>query len=218
MNKKGMYEVFEQHFNRDMLYQKILAKRVRKKRIIYCSVICVFGFILFSGVLFAKSFFGDEKARIKTDNVIEDQIFINEYETEGLYDGISDMDVQILPLSSSTFSTILLDAEIPQDLELQDAYHIYVKDDTKYTFHDMVECYLKGTRKVILAYSGLEEPLRDTKLPTGVMSRIDGVDVQISKWEEKYVVQFQYDDVYYDIECDYLLEEEVLTLVKSIIK
>ena len=50
------------------------------------------------------------------------------------------------------------------------------------------------------------------------MSRIDGVDVQISKWEEKYVVQFQYDDVYYDIECDYLLEEEVLTLVKSIIK
>ena len=57
MNKKGMYEVFEQHFNRDMLYQKILAKRVRKKRMIYCSVICVFGFILFSGVLFAKSIF-----------------------------------------------------------------------------------------------------------------------------------------------------------------
>lgn len=218
MSKKGMYAVFEQHLAPNILYQKILARRARKKKMIYCSVVSVFFIVLFSGVFFAKSFFEREEDMLQTDDVVEDQIFINEYVEDDLYDIISDMDVKILPLSSSSFTTILLEGEIPDDLELQEVYRVYAKKNSEYEFHDMVECYAQGERKVTLAYSSLEKPLRDTKLSSGVMSIIEGIHVQIYKGEEKYIVQFQYNDVYYDIECDYLTEEEVLILIKSIIK
>lgn len=144
MNKNSFYQMFDDKFNKDKIYQEVLEKHDKKKRNVIkcCFVPAVF---LLGGVIFfaTKDLFYEEDQNILEDK--EDQIYVNEIVSEdALSDDISNLDVKILNTDSSTFSVTPLEVQVPSDLELDSIYFVYVKDQKsgEYTIiHDTIETY-----------------------------------------------------------------------------
>ena len=144
MNKNSFYQMFDDKFNKDKIYQEVLEKHDKKKRNVIkcCFVPAVF---LLGGVIFfaTKDLFYEEDQNILEDK--EDQIYVNEIVSEdALSDDISNLDVKILNTDSSTFSVTPLEVQVPSDLELDNIYFVYVKDQKsgEYTIiHDTIETY-----------------------------------------------------------------------------
>ena len=55
-------------------------------------------------------------------------------------------------------------------------------------------------------------------IPKGNLSIIEGIEVMISKDEQRLIGQFKYQSVYYDIESFGLTIDEFLNIIKSIIE
>lgn len=220
MNKNSFYQMFDDKFNKDKIYQEVLEKHDKKKRNVIkcCFVPAVF---LLGGVIFfaTKDLFYEEDQNILEDK--EDQIYVNEIVSEDdLSDDISNLDVKILNTDSSSFSVTPLEVQVPSDLELDSIYFVYVKDQKsgEYTIiHDTIETYKGDDRALNIAYSSLGKVLRDVDVPVGRMSVIQDTNVMISSMDESFIIVFQYDGVNYDIESYHLTLDEVLMIVRSII-
>lgn len=220
MNKNSFYQMFDDKFNKDKIYQEVLEKHEKKKRNVIkcCFVPAVFllGVVIFFAT---KDLFYEEDQNILEDK--EDQIYVNEIVSEDdLSDDISNLDVKILNTDSSSFSVTPLEVQVPSDLELDSIYFVYVKDQKsgEYTIiHDTIETYKGDDRALNIAYSLLGEVLRDVDVPEGKMSVIQDTNVMISSMDESFIIEFQYDGVNYDIESYHLTLDEVLMIVRSII-
>lgn len=220
MNKNSFYQMFDDKFNKDKIYQEVLEKHEKKKRNVIkcCFVPAVFllGVVIFFAT---KDLFYEEDQNILEDK--EDQIYVNEIVSEdALSDDISNLDVKILNTDSSTFSVTPLEVQVPSDLELDSIYFVYVKDQKsgEYTIiHDTIETYKGNDRALNIAYSSLGEVLRDVDVPEGKLSVIQDTNVMISSMDESFIIEFQYDGVNYDIESYHLTLDEVLMVVRSII-
>ena len=220
MNKNSFYQMFDDKFNKDKIYQEVLEKHDKKKRNVIkcCFVPAVFllGVVIFFAT---KDLFYEEDQNILEDK--EDQIYVNEIVSEDdLSDDISNLDVKILNTDSSTFSVTPLEVQVPSDLELDSIYFVYVKDQKSgaYTIiHDTIETYKGDDRGLNIAYSYAGEVLRDVDVPEGKMSVIQDTNVMISSMDESFIIEFQYDGVNYDIESYHLTLDEVLMIVRSII-
>ena len=220
MNKNSFYQMFDDKFNKDKIYQEVLEKQEKKKRNVlkYCFVPAVFllGFVIF---FVTKDLFYKEDENIVEDK--EDQIYVNEIVSEDdSTDDISNLDVVVLNTNSSTFSVTPKEVQVPSDLKLDNIYLVYVKDqEGEYTIiHDTIETYRGEDRALNIAYSSLGEVLRDVDIPEGKMSFIQDTNVMISSIDESFIIKFQYDGVNYDIESYHLTLDEVLMVVRSIIK
>ena len=111
--------------------------------------------------------------------------------------------------------------QVPSDLTLDTIYLVYIKNEEsgKYDIlHDTVESFRGNDRGVNVSYSPLDEPIRDVDIPKGTSSNINGIEVMISRDDETFIVQFQYQNLYYDIESFNLTLAEVLVIVKSLIE
>lgn len=220
MNKNSFYQMFDDKFNKDKIYQEVLEKHDKKKRNVIkcCFVPAVFllGVVIFFAT---KDLFYEEDQNILEDK--EDQIYVNEIVSEDdLSDDISNLDVKILNTDSSSFSVTPLEVQVPSDLELDSIYFVYVKDQKsgEYTIiHDTIETYKGDDRALNIAYSSLGKVLRDVDVPVGRMSVIQDTNVMISSMDESFIIEFQYDGVNYDIESYHLTLDEVLMVVRSII-
>ena len=220
MNKNSFYQMFDDKFNKDKIYQEVLEKHDKKKRNVIkcCFVPAVFllGVVIFFAT---KDLFYEEDQNILEDK--EDQIYVNEIVSEdALSDDISNLDVKILNTDSSTFSVTPLEVQVPSDLELDSIYFVYVKDQKsgEYTIiHDTIETYKGNDRALNIAYSSLGEVIRDVDVPEGKLSVIQDTNVMISSMDESFIIEFQYDGVNYDIESYHLTLDEVLMIVRSII-
>ena len=220
MNKNSFYQMFDDKFNKDKIYQEVLEKHEKKKRNVIkcCFVPAVFllGVVIFFAT---KDLFYEEDQNILEDK--EDQIYVNEIVSEDdLSDDISNLDVKILNTDSSSFSVTPLEVQVPSDLELTSIYFVYVKDrkSGEYTIiHDTIETYKGDDRALNIAYSSLGKVLRDVDVPEGKMSVIQDTNVMISSMDESFIIEFQYDGVNYDIESYHLTLDEVLMIVRSII-
>lgn len=220
MNKNSFYQMFDDKFNKDKIYQEVLEKHDKKKRNVIkcCFVPAVFllGVVIFFAT---KDLFYEEDQNILEDK--EDQIYVNEIVSEDdLSDDISNLDVKILNTDSSSFSVTPLEVQVPSDLELDSIYFVYVKDQKsgEYTIiHDTIETYKGDDRALNIAYSSLGKVLRDVDVPVGRMSVIQDTNVMISSMDESFIIVFQYDGVNYDIESYHLTLDEVLMIVRSII-
>lgn len=88
--------------------------------------------------------------------------------------------------------------------------------------HDYVLLFItEGTNKVVkVSASKLETPLRDYFFDTVSedMSNIDGHNVKISKYEDKYIINFEKGDYHYDIETNGLAEDEMLNVLREVLK
>lgn len=156
----------------------------------------------------------DEKYHINQEN----NIVINEITS---YEEINeDLDIKRVDHLCDCIYSEHMGYYLPDDLKINNDYGIYVKDysgeynilhDTGYEFRG------DNNRKVSIVFSKIEKPFRDYLfISDKEISKILSNEVVISEYENRYLVEFQYEDMYYDIETEYLNEEELLTLLEGI--
>lgn len=115
------------------------------------------------------------------------------------------------------------DVKLPEEYKLEGAYNIFTKEDVnikKYNLlHDYVLCYAKDDVGTIeIAFSEVGAPLRDYFINSqNEVSKIGEVEIVISQFEDKYLVSFDINGLYFDIETNGITESELVELLSSII-
>ena len=221
MKKYDVYQVFDSKFNKDDMYQNIMNKLKMKKRkqiVIKYSFACILLILIVSGLFVRKNMFCDKEG--DKQDVVKDKIYINEIDNT-MYDDVSNLDVLVLDVSHSTYAMKPLSIQISSDLKLDTIYIVYVRNEQtgKYDIvHDIIDSYICDDKRVNVAYSSVGKVLRDMDIPKGNLSIIEGIEVMISKDEQRLIGQFKYQSVYYDIESFGLTIDEFLNIIKSIIE
>lgn len=132
----------------------------------------------------------------------------------------SDLDVKIVSSICDCIYDDYFEYELPDDLRLNQDYGVLVKDASlEYNIvHDYVFEFIgNNDRWVHITYSMIEEPLKDYFITSDSnVSIIDGVEVLLYQYEEQYIVDFKYNDMYYEIEANHVTLEELLTLIRGI--
>jgi len=100
---------------------------------------------------------------------------------------------------------------------------LYTKSDiTKEEFdvlHDYVLNFFNDEQSIKISATKEEKPLRDYFFQaTDDISNIDGHDVRISKYEDKYIVNFEKGEYHFDIETNGLTEDEMIKVVSEVLK
>ena len=155
----------------------------------------------------------DKKTFLEESDIIINQV--TSYE-----DITSDLDVKIVSSICDCIYDDYFGYELPDDLRLNQDYGVLVKDASlEYNIvHDYVFEFIGDNgRWVHITYSMIEEPLKDYFITSdNRVSIINGVEVLLYQYEEQYIVNFKYNDMYYEIEANHVTLEELLTLIRGI--
>ena len=155
----------------------------------------------------------DKKTFLEESDIIINQVTSYEEIT-------SDLDVKIVSSICDCIYDDYFGYELPDDLRLNQDYGVLVKDASlEYNIvHDYVFEFIgNNDRWVHITYSMIEEPLKDYFITSDSnVSVIDGVEVLLYQYEEQYIVDFKYNDMYYEIEANHVTLEELLTLIRGI--
>lgn len=89
----------------------------------------------------------------------------------------------------------------------------------EYSKHDYVfEYRTENDGKIFIAHCKDEKPLRDYEFEfKGEKSKIGNTELEISQYNDKYIANFEFNNVHYDIETDKITENELLELLESIL-
>ena len=135
-----------------------------------------------------------------------------------------DADVKIIEIENLpeefTFVENLL---VPNEYEFENGYTVYTRENIDTAEYNVLHDYVLNYRKddlneIKIAFSKVESPIRDYFIGDGEkISKIGNVELKVSQWEKMYIVTFEYNDIYFDIETTGITENELVDLLKSII-
>ena len=135
-----------------------------------------------------------------------------------------DVDVQIIEMTEVPEKfKFITNIKVPEEYQLETSYNVYIRSDRNIAKYDLLHDYVFSYRKdsnnnIKIAFSELEEPLRDYFIDGGEkVSRIEDTELIISQWEQMYIVTFEHNNLYFDIETTGITENELVTLLESII-
>ena len=236
-NKENLKKAMERDFNKDKIYHEIVKKMERGANmnkvlkyslvpICFIAVIC--GIIIFnnnSKELQSKPTI--DKLTLK-ENENNNEIYVNNFDKAS---GALKIDADVKPVSLSELPSkfnYISSLDIPKDLKQTEMYSLYFSDDGKEIknrkydiLHDYVIWYEneEDQRKIKIAFSEIDKPVRDYLLGESEnMSKINNVDVEISKYKDLYLVTFKYNDLFFDVETNQITIEELVDVLESIIK
>ena len=125
-----------------------------------------------------------------------------------------------LPKEVKYLADNLITGEIP--LSMISAY--YTKSDYEKDEYDILHDYVllfcdeNSNKSVKISASNIEKPLRDYFFTSAEeVSKVNGVEVTIYHYEDKYIANLTKDTWKIDIETNELTQEEVLRLIKNIL-
>ena len=141
------------------------------------------------------------------------EIYINELDNMNL----TSLDSNIRVENNYMVETYdeLLNIVIPDDLNKMNGSAIFLSDGT---LNNYIVEYFNGDRRITIAYSESNTPIRDYFIDDGKSSIIKNTNLVISKYNTMYIVKFKYNDIYFDIETSNIEENELIDLLESIIK
>ena len=136
--------------------------------------------------------------------------------------------------------SILKDLKIPEDFDNTEYNLIYVssQENNKVNNVEAMESQMaekqydilnnysfvysstKNQRRINISFSKENEPIRDYFFTeeNSKNSKINNVELKIYNYEETYFTKFIYNNYYFDIETRNITEEELITLLKSIMQ
>ena len=141
------------------------------------------------------------------------EIYINEIDNMNLT--TLDSDIRVENNYMVEIYDELLNIVIPTDLNKMNGSAIFLSDNT---LNNYVIEYFNDERRITIAYSKTNTPIRDYFIDDGKSSIINNTNLVISKYNTMYIVTFKYNDIYFDIETSNIKEDELITLLQSIIK
>ena len=135
-----------------------------------------------------------------------------------------DADVKTIELENLPEEfTFIENLQIPEEYNFENGYTVYTRENTDTAEYDVLHDYILNYRKddlndIKIAFSGIEAPIRDYFIGDGdKISKIGNVELKVSQWENMYIVTFEYNDIYFDIETTGITESQLVDLLKSII-
>lgn len=135
-----------------------------------------------------------------------------------------DADVKTIELENLPEEfTFIENLQIPEEYNFENGYTVYTRENTDTAEYNVLHDYILNYRKddlndIKIAFSGIEAPIRDYFIGDGdKISKIGNVELKVSQWENMYIVTFEYNDIYFDIETTGITENELVDLLKSII-
>ena len=198
---------FNKHINKDENL-KIIKERINKRNMKYLkySLIPICLLLVISLYLITNN---NNKPDIFDDTK---EIYINELDNMNLTSLDSDIRVENNYMVE-TYDE-LLNIVIPDDLNKMNGSAIFLSDDT---LNNYVIEYFNDVRRITIAYSKTNSPIRDYFIDDGKSSIINNTNLVISKYNTMYIVTFKYNDIYFDIETSNIKENELIALLESII-
>ena len=135
-----------------------------------------------------------------------------------------DADVKTIELENLPEEfTFMENLQIPEEYNFENGYTVYTRENTDTAEYNVLHDYILNYRKddlndIKIAFSEIEEPIRDYFIDEGdKVSKIGEVELVISQWKEMYIVTFEYNDIYFDIETTGITEKQLVDLLESII-
>ena len=113
---------------------------------------------------------------------------------------------------------------VPNEYEFENGYTVYTRENIDTAEYNVLHDYVLNYRKddlneIKIAFSKIESPIRDYFIDEGdKVSKIGDVELVISQWKEMYVVTFEYQGIYFDIETTGVTENELVSLLQSVIE
>lgn len=207
-------------------------KTNQNKKLIYAvSSVCAV-LILTIGILVApdilpiknEDFLIGEAENTNNCEEIKTKVEININKLKELAMTSLDADVQTITMESLPEKFAFMKKIIlPEEYQLEGSYNIYVRSDREIEKYDILHDYVFNYRKdstndITIAFSELEEPLRDYYIDgANKVSKIGDVELIISQWKQMYIVTFEYKGIYFDIETTGITEKELIEMLQSII-
>lgn len=205
-------------------------KTNKNKRIVYAiSSICAV-FILGVGILASTgklnhNIIPNKITEIEENGNKEDlKVELNINQLKELVATSLDADIQTMEMTEVPANIQFINnIKVPEGYQLESSYNVYIRSErniAKYDLlHDYVFSYKKdSTNSIIIAVSEIEEPLRDYYIDGGEkLSKIGDTQLIISRWKDMYIVTFEYNDLYFDIETTGVTENQLVDLLESLI-
>ena len=197
---------FNKHINKDENL-KIIKERMNKRNMKYLkySLIPICLLLVISLYLITNN----NKPDIFDDTK---EIYINEIDNMNLTSLDSDIRVENNYMVE-TYDE-LLNIVIPSDLNKMNGSAIFLSDNT---LNNYIIEYFNNERRITIAYSKTNSPIRDYFIDDSKSSIINNTNLIISKYNTMYIVTFKYNDIYFDIETSNIKENELIALLESII-
>ncbi len=204
-------------------------KTNKNRKILYAiSSICAV-FILGIGIFIgtdkmnnADIEIGKTEVNINKEESLVVELNINKLKIMEMLDldaDIKTIDIDKLPEEFKFMENIL----IPEEYEFENSYTVYTRENINIEEYNILHDYILNYRKddlndIKIAFSKVEKPLRDYFIQEGdKISKIGDVELKISQWEEMYIVTFEYEDIYFDIETTGITENQLVDLLESLI-
>lgn len=235
MPKKSVFKkMFEEEFDVNKIHDEIVYQTKRRKKfnvpktLKYCLPIVMLSFIC--GTLILNSKRGILKPNINSSVDYKDTININDMSSMGAMK--IDADVRIVPSIDDSYFSILDNLKVPEDFDNRIYNAIYVRGpkvysessspDYNYDRLNNFEFIYENTsndRNITISFSDAFEPVRDYYFEeVGKSSKINDVQLTIYKYENSYLTKFNYQNYNFDIETSNVNVDELINLLKSIIK
>ena len=205
-------------------------KANKNKKIVYIITSACAVFMLCIGIIIGTNKGGLESIyqialeKINTVNQeesLKNELNINKLEISAMLS--LDADVEIIKLEDLPEKFKFIEnISLLEEYKLEESYIVCTRDnkevDEYNILHDYVFNYTKDNNKIKIAFSELEEPLRDYFIEGGdKISKIGDAEFIIYQSEEMYIVTFSYQNIHFDIETTGITEDELVNLLQSII-
>ena len=205
-------------------------KANKNKKIVYIITSACAVLVLCMGIIIGTNNGGLESiyqiALEKTNTLNQEESLTNELNINKLKSLAMlslDADIKIIKLEDLPEKFKFIEnISLPEEYKLEESYTVYTRDnkevDEYNILHDYVFNYAKDNNKIKIAFSELEEPLRDYFIEGGdEISKIGDAEFIIYQSEEMYIVTFNYQNINFDIETTGITEDELVNLLQSII-
>lgn len=219
-NKKYLLREINNDFDKEKNYEKIIKKINKKNNIVFFKyAIPVIIFLL----LIIPFFLSNKKMYVTDNSEINDLIKINDKTGSWLVLNVSKTSSGQYDISIPYFE-FTKDIKIPNDFDNKDYKEIFYNDkntrdqndNVYYKFHFF---NTKNERYILIAFSEVKDNINMLKEEKNdKVSFINNKELFIYKSGNKYLTNFEYNDLFFYIETTSISEKELVDLLESIIK
>ena len=135
-----------------------------------------------------------------------------------------DVDMQAMVVEEMDMQQFTFLENLPMEGYTVEAYAFYGRESMDSDVYDSLlqyeVLYTKGNQSMKLSFSTTQLPLRCYYVSSekDKVSKIHDVDVIVHQHEDMYLVTFEHDGVYFDIETQQMSEEQLVTILNSILE
>lgn len=208
---------FDKHIDKNVIYQNVLERGKKNNMSKYVKLslvpICL---LLIAGsiIIFNRNEIFDNEPDISNNNM---EVYFNE-----VSGGLTSIDADVKVVSDIDYPDydFLDNLVIPNNFIKDGLWVIYTSDSNKgYTIlNSYVLKYKENEKSITIAFSKTNEPIRDYFIENGEkLSFINNTKLYLYKYNEMYIANFKYNDIYFDMETNGINESEFMDLLLSII-